>query len=117
MAKLVGWFSPDGHSRTAAIGLAVGLFASVFVLRLLVDAPEEGIGFLYVLPVGLVAVELGWRWGLGAAALAFGAWLAWVVLDDVELGVLGYATRALVLFPVGGLLGWLAQSARAVTVS
>ena len=113
MAKLVGWFSPDGHSRTAAIGLAVGLFASVFVLRLLVDAPEEGIGFLYVLPVGLVAVELGWRWGLGAAALAFGAWLAWVVLDDVELGVLGYATRALVLFPVGGLLGWLAQSARA----
>ena len=56
---------------------------------------------LYVLPVGLVAVELGWRWGLGAAALAFALYVAWSLLADVDLSAPGYATRALVLFALG----------------
>ena len=68
---------------------------------------------LYVLPVGLVAVELGWRWGLGAAALAFALYVAWSLLADVDLSALGYATRALVLFALGGVLGQLAARARA----
>ena len=93
--------------------MAVGLCAVVFVLRWLVDVPGDGIAFLYVLPVGLIAVELGWRWGLAAAAAAFGLFVIWALSEGVELSVLGYATRALVLFPIGGVLGWMAQSARA----
>lgn len=68
---------------------------------------------LYVLPVGLVAVELGWRWGLGAAALAFALYVAWSLLADVDLNALGYPTRALVLFAMRGVLGQLAARARA----
>ena len=68
---------------------------------------------LYVLPVGLVAVERGWRWGLGPAGLAFALFVAWSLLEDVELSALGYATRALVLFPLGGAMARLAARARA----
>ena len=55
------------RSRRWTIAAAVALFAAIFVLRLLDDAPADGVGFLYVLPIGLVAVELGWRWGLAAS--------------------------------------------------
>ena len=58
-----------------------------------------------MLPIGLVAVEMGWRWGLGLAALCFGSYLIWAVRHDIELSVLGYVTRAVVLFSIGGALG------------
>jgi diguanylate cyclase (GGDEF)-like protein/PAS domain S-box-containing protein len=113
MTDWMGRGSPDGHKRALTLAVAVGLFAVVFVLLVLVDAPAEGVGFLYVLPVGLVAVELGWRWGLTAAALAFAMYVAWSLLADVDLSALGYATRAFVLFLLGGVLGQLGARARA----
>lgn len=110
---LTGVTGRGGRGRTLTLAAAAVLYVAVFVLRELVDAPAEGIGFLYVLPVGLVAVELGWRWGLGAAALAFAMLVAWGLFEDGELSVLGYATRALVLFSLGGVLGWVSQRAQA----
>jgi diguanylate cyclase (GGDEF)-like protein/PAS domain S-box-containing protein len=113
MTTWMGAGTSDGNRDALTIAVAVGLFAVVTVLLVIADAPTDGVGFLYVLPVGLVAVDLGWRWGLGAAALCFASYVTWLVLGDVELSVLGYATRALVLFSLGGTLGWVAARARA----
>jgi diguanylate cyclase (GGDEF)-like protein/PAS domain S-box-containing protein len=113
MTTWMGRGSPDGHRRAETLAVAVGLFAVVSVLLVLVAEPAEGVGFLYVLPVGLVAVELGWRWGLGAAALSLALFVAWSLLADVDLNALGYATRAFVLFLLGGVLGQLGARARA----
>jgi diguanylate cyclase (GGDEF)-like protein/PAS domain S-box-containing protein len=103
----------DGHSDAWTIAVALGLFAVVSILFVIGHAPADGVGFLYVLPVGLVAVELGWRWGLGVAALCFGSYVIWAALRDIELSLLGYVTRAVVLFSIGGALGWVAARARA----
>jgi diguanylate cyclase (GGDEF)-like protein/PAS domain S-box-containing protein len=100
--------SGDGRTIVATIAL----FALVSILFVLGHAPADGVGFLYVLPIGLVAVELGWRWGLSVAAVCFGSYVIWAAINDIELSLLGYATRAVVLFTVGGALGWLAARAR-----
>jgi diguanylate cyclase (GGDEF)-like protein/PAS domain S-box-containing protein len=103
----------DGHSDSLTIAVALALFAVVSVLFVIGHAPADGVGFLYVLPVGLVAVQLGWRWGVGVAALCFGSYVIWTGVSDVELSLLGYLTRAVVLFSIGGALGWVAARGRA----
>jgi diguanylate cyclase (GGDEF)-like protein/PAS domain S-box-containing protein len=94
------------------VAVAFGLFVAVSILLVMVDDPAEGIGFLYVLPVGLVAVDLGWRSGLGAAALCVVFYAIWALGSDVHLSIVGYVTRAFVLFSLGGTLGWVAERAR-----
>jgi diguanylate cyclase (GGDEF)-like protein/PAS domain S-box-containing protein len=113
MTTWMGAGTSDGHRDALMIAVALALFAVVTVLLVIADSPADGIGFLYVLPVGLVAVDLGWRWGLGAAALCFASYVLWTALGDADLSVFGYATRALVLFGLGGTLGWVAARARA----
>ena len=113
MPTWLGAGSTDGHRDTLTIAAALGLFVLVSVLLWIVDAPAVGVGFLYMLPIGLVAVELGWRWGLGAASVSFATYVFWAVLEDVDLSLLGYATRAFVLLLLGGTLGWVATRARA----
>jgi diguanylate cyclase (GGDEF)-like protein/PAS domain S-box-containing protein len=109
----MGGRSSDRHSDAQTIAVSLGLFALVTVLFALVHTPADGVGFLYVLPIGLVAVELGWRWGLAVAAICFGSYLFWALARDVDLGLVGYGTRAVVLFSSGGALGWVAARARA----
>ena len=113
MTTWMGAGTPDGHRDALTLAVAVALFVVVTVLLVVVDSPADGVGFLYVLPVGLVAVDLGWRWGLGAAALCFASYVLWTALGDRDLSAFGYITRALVLFGIGGTLGWVAARARA----
>ena len=101
------------RSRRWTIAAAVALFAAIFVLRLLDDVPADGVGFLYVLPVALVAVEWGWRWGMAAGAFACLLSLLWIAIAGVELSAIGYATRAFVLIATGGVLGRVAARIRA----
>jgi hypothetical protein len=109
----MGGRSSDRHSDAQTFAVSGGLFALVTVLFALVHTPADGVGFLYILPIGLVAVELGWRWGLGVAAICFGSYLSWALARDVDLSLLGYVTRGVVLFSSGGALGWVAARARA----
>jgi diguanylate cyclase (GGDEF)-like protein/PAS domain S-box-containing protein len=113
MSTWMGAGTADGHRDAWTLAVAWGLFVVVTVLLVVVDSPAEGVGFLYVLPVGLVAVDLGWRWGLCAAALCFASYVLWAALGDTDLTAFGYFTRALVLFGIGGTLGWVAARARA----
>jgi diguanylate cyclase (GGDEF)-like protein/PAS domain S-box-containing protein len=109
----MGGRNSDRHSDAQTIAVSLSLFALVTALFALVHSPADGVGFLYVLPIGLVAVELGWRWGLAVAAVCFGSYLLWALTRDVDLSVVGYGTRAVVLFSSGGALGWVAARARA----
>jgi PAS domain S-box-containing protein len=108
----MGGGSADRHSDAQTIAVSAGLFALVTVLFTIGRTPADGVGFLYVIPIGLVAIELGWRWGLGVAAACFMAYVVWAAIRDVELSLVGYTTRAVVLFSVGGVLGWVAARAR-----
>jgi diguanylate cyclase (GGDEF)-like protein/PAS domain S-box-containing protein len=107
-----GGSSADRPSDALTIAVSLVMFALVTVLFMLMHDPAEGVGFLYVLPIGLVAVELGWRWGLAVAAVCFASYMFWAITRDVDLSLLGYVTRAVVLFSSGGALGWVAARAR-----
>ena len=101
-----------GRSDALILAVALGLFAVISALFVLGHTPADGVGFLYVLPVGLVAVQLGWRWGLGVAALCFVSYVVWAARHDIELSLIGYVTRGVVLFSIGGALGWVAARGR-----
>ena len=81
------------------------LLVLVTVLRLLVSNPVEAVGFLYVIPICILASELGLRGGLLAAAGAILFTICWAVVQDVPLGVIGYVARAGTFLGVGIFVG------------
>lgn len=85
--------------------LCVGLFVVVTVLRLIVSNPIEGVGYLYTVPIALLAAERGWRAGLTGAFAAVTLSVMWSVLQDFPLGVIGYLTRSVTFVAVGMLVG------------
>jgi hypothetical protein len=88
-----------------AATVAAALFAGVFTLRLTTGNTDDAINMLYALPVALVALTFGRTPGVLAGLLAVALVAAWVLLDDVELSALGWASRVLPLLLLGGLLG------------
>ena len=99
--------------RLAVIGLAVVLFGLIFVLRLAVNDPGALIANFYSVPIALLAVTFGVRAGLvGAAAAVVLTWM-WSLINDVEVGLLGYTSRAGVAILVGVLVGYFAERLRA----
>jgi diguanylate cyclase (GGDEF)-like protein len=93
--------------RTERTDLAVCalLLVVITLLRLAVSNPIEAVGFLYVIPVSLLAAERGLRGGLIAAAGAILGTMVWALLQDVPLGVVGYAARGVTFLGVGVLVG------------
>jgi diguanylate cyclase (GGDEF)-like protein len=93
--------------RTERTDLAVCalLLVLITLLRLAVSNPIEAVGFLYVIPVSLLASERGLRGGLIAAAGAMLCTVVWAVAQDVPLGLVSYAARAVTFFGVGVLVG------------
>ena len=45
--------------RRRVLLVAIALFAIVFVLRFIRDEPGDGVTFLYVVPIILLAIEFG----------------------------------------------------------
>jgi PAS domain S-box-containing protein len=88
------------------------LFALVFALRLQVTEPEAAVGFLFVLPVGLLALELGVVAGLSGAVVASALLLLWHPMADANLDAGGYLARVATFALVGGLLGAYADRQR-----
>jgi diguanylate cyclase (GGDEF)-like protein/PAS domain S-box-containing protein len=44
--------------------------------------------------------------------VCFGSYVIWAAVHDIELSLIGYVTRAVVLFSIGGALGWVTARAR-----
>jgi diguanylate cyclase (GGDEF)-like protein len=93
--------------RTERTDLAVCalLLVLITLLRLAVSNPIEAVGFLYVIPVSLLASERGLRGGLIAAAGALFCTVVWAMVQDVPLGLVSYSARAVTFVGVGVLVG------------
>ncbi len=98
-----------------ALAAAAVLFAAVFALRVYVESPTHLITFLYVVPIALVAVELGMAWGLAAAALSLALYGIWDAGWAANQGPLEYLTRGVAFGVLGGLVGALADRLRNVS--
>jgi glucose-6-phosphate-specific signal transduction histidine kinase len=85
--------------------VAVVLYAGVLALRLLLGGPQDALSLLYVLPVSLLAMAFGLRGGALAGVVAVLLMAAWVLLDDVEMSWLGWASRIVPMLLLGLLLG------------
>jgi putative nucleotidyltransferase with HDIG domain len=96
-----------GLSRSRALLLAVLLGALALAFRIGDSRVGDGEGFLFVLPVAVLALGFGLRGGLAGAALGMAATVAWDLTahGGPAITPLGYANRALALFAVGALLG------------
>jgi len=95
------------------VALACGaLLVLVTGLRLAVDNPIEAVGFLYVVPISIAAVEYGWRGGVVVAASALALTHLWVTLQGVPLSLVGYAVRASMFAGLGILVGLQADQRR-----
>jgi thiamine transporter ThiT len=70
------WRLASSH-RARVLLLAGALFVGVFVLRMVGDAAGTGVGFLYVLPIVMLAVEFGRRAGLTAGVVALALFAVW----------------------------------------
>jgi PAS domain S-box-containing protein len=103
----------DGRAWLAIAGL---LFAAVFVWRIVESDPRALVTLLYVVPIAVVAVHGGVRWGLGAGALSLGLFAVWDVgWNHHGHGAWSYVARAAAFFVLGGVAGALADRVRAVT--
>jgi diguanylate cyclase (GGDEF)-like protein/PAS domain S-box-containing protein len=99
--------------RRRVLLVALALFAIVFVLRLIREEPGDGVTFLYVVPIILLAIEFGRLAGVlsgVAALLLFGLWS---LIDSVDVSVVAYLTRAISFVVVGALTGQMAERLRA----
>jgi PAS domain S-box-containing protein len=94
------------------LGGAIVLLGAVFVFGLVENDPSEAVAVLYTLPIALVAVEFGAVAGVAVAALAVTLFGLWAAIDGFHVGVLGFATRGIGFFLLGGLLGHFSTSLR-----
>jgi PAS domain S-box-containing protein len=103
----------DGRTWVAVAGLA---FTAVFLWRIADKDPRAIISVLYVVPIAVVAVQGGLRWGIGAGALALFLFALWDVgWNDAHLNAWSYAARGAAFFVLGGVAGALADRVRAVS--
>lgn len=110
----VPWF---GLHRSWAAAVAGLLFVGVFVLRLVVDRPEDVVSLFYVLPIALMAMTWGLRGGVIGAGTGVVLIVLWSAIDDVDISLLGWTTRVLTLVLLGTLLGLAADGLEAAHIT
>ena len=100
--------------RARVVVLAVGLFAGVFATRMLTDAAGTGVGFLYTIPIVILAVEFGRKGGVASGLTALALFAVWAQLQSPEpVDAVGYLSRAAVFLLVGWVTGRMAERLRA----
>jgi len=105
--------TPRSRRRTVAVlAIALVLFVGIFIARITNMDESNGLLGLQVLPIALVALELGLLPGFGFAVAALGAVVVWAVTKDVHISGPEYLARAAVYFPVAIGMGWIAGRLR-----
>jgi PAS domain S-box-containing protein len=93
--------------------LAIGaLFALVFVIRQIDDDPNDAITLLYVLPIVLLAGEVGLAGGIAGALVATALLGIWQAVSNADVDAVGFLVRALVFAFVGVAAGIGAERLR-----
>jgi signal transduction histidine kinase len=98
--------------RVVVLTAAAGLFAAVFALRQTSADGADATELLYVIPISLVALELGLLAGVGAAVLALGLVGIWTLSTNASLDAVGMFTRGVAFLPVGIVAGHFADRMR-----
>ena len=106
---------PAGRAKRqrVVLGVAAVLFAGAFAARLAVHDPSALLANFYTVPIAVLAIEFGLRGGLAGAVVGFALVVAWGEIKNVDVGVLGYVSRAAVFVIVGGLVGRFSERLRA----
>ncbi len=104
-----GWI----ERRAVVLGVAAVTTVGVAVANQASTSASAGVSFLYVIPVALVAVELGLRAGLGMALVCLALTLIWIETRSAQIGAAGVITRAVALLAVGAITGRFADRMRA----
>jgi signal transduction histidine kinase len=98
--------------RALILSAAALLFAGIFVTRLAVHDPGALLANFYVVPIALVAIELGFVAGLLSGIASLGLVFAWAAIQTVNVGALGYVSRGAPLLLVGAVVGWFSERLR-----
>src|SRR5215218_2367332 len=114
MADLVGpLVTARSRGRTIVVlAIAVVMYAACLIARLENSDPSNAILGLQVIPIALVALELGLLPGLGFAVAAMASVVIWSVTKDIHISAPEYVARASVYFPVAIAVGWVAGRLR-----
>jgi PAS domain S-box-containing protein len=96
----------------AVLAIALVLFVGLLIARLANPDESNGLLGLQVIPIALVALELGLLPGLGFAVAALGSVVIWALTKDVHISAPEYLARAAVYFPVAIAVGWIAGRLR-----
>ena len=108
-ADLIGpLVTPRSRRRTIVVlAIASVLYVAFLIARLENSDMTNGLLALQVIPVALVALELGLAPALGFAVAAMGSIVIWALTKDVHISAGEYVARGAVYFPVAIAVGWI----------
>lgn len=102
LTRLLGSY---GTRRAPVLGAAAALFAAACVVLVAVPSPTVTAPLIFIVPVGIIASELGTRAGLVSAGLAIALVLAWMATGLAAEGQTATVPRALALLFIGWIVG------------
>jgi hypothetical protein len=95
-----------------ALGVIVGLIGAVTVLRWFVDGAGQAAALLYVVPIALSALRFGRRGGVAAAGFGISAFVVLEIFHSQgDVDAIGWVGPLLAMALLGGLVGYLSESA------
>ena len=99
--------------RPLLLGGAAVLFLAVFAAVVLANDETLGIGFLAVVPIVLVALELGQRGGIAVGSLALAIVVLVAVLGHPEMDPAGVVVQGVLFLTVAAFTGHFSDRMRA----
>jgi PAS domain S-box-containing protein len=96
--------------RERIVLLAAAMFAAIFVVRINDPRPADAIMALCVVPIVICAIDRGPIGGLFASLVALALTAAWNLTAHIDVGVAGYAVRAIAFLMAGVIVGRYADA-------
>jgi signal transduction histidine kinase len=106
-------FRSSIERRSVVLASAAVLFAAVFVARASNSDAAAALALLYVVPIALVALELGLPAGVLAAIFGLGLVAIWANESNPGIDTVGMLTRAVAYLAVGTVAGRFGDRMRA----
>jgi diguanylate cyclase (GGDEF)-like protein len=106
------------HHKASLLAASAIFYPLILFASELFERPDLGIGHFYYLPVAMVALSLGSRWGAAAGIAATGFYTLGIVLNphfsSTDVITAGTAIRCLTYTTIGFIVGWFAENNRAL---